>query len=406
MEVSSVFSGRSGWVMGEISKSTASIGALLLWMFLTLGTAQSLGKPQLPSGQRTSPLQDESASVAPQAEDELRQGTALTRKGLFNDAIPHLQAAYGQVSDEYAAGFNLAICYVGNNQFEKAIEILKTLHDKGRSSDVENLLAQAYIGGRRAQEALGSLEKAAAITPQNEKLYLLVADACAARQDFALGLKVVDIGLSHLPESPRLHYERGMLLSQLDQFDRARADFELASKLGQGSDIGYLAAAHEALFEGNVAETLQIARESIGQGFENPTLLTILGEALIRSGVAPTEPAFNEAQAALEEAVSQRPNDAAAQIALGQIYLIGGRVDDAIVHLEKAQQISSGQPSIYANLAKAYQRKGDSQRAKQALATLEGLNRAQAERIRSAPGDRKLSYGGGDIGEAEHADHP
>jgi predicted Zn-dependent protease len=52
------------------------------------------------------------------------------------------------------------------------------------------------------------------------------------------------------------------------------------------------------------------------------------------------------------------------------------------------------QPSIYANLAKAYQRKGDAQRAQEALAKLESLNQAQAERIRSAPGERKMSYAG------------
>jgi len=45
-------------------------------------------------------------------------------------------------------------------------------------------------------------------------------------------------------------------------------------------------------------------------------------------------------------------------------------------------------------LAKAYQRKGDVQLAQEALAKLESLNQAQAERIRSAPGERKMSYGG------------
>jgi predicted Zn-dependent protease len=52
------------------------------------------------------------------------------------------------------------------------------------------------------------------------------------------------------------------------------------------------------------------------------------------------------------------------------------------------------QPSIYAGLAKAYQRQGNSQQAQEALQKLEILNQAQAERIRSAPGERKMSYGG------------
>jgi cytochrome c-type biogenesis protein CcmH/NrfG len=124
--------------------------------------------------------------------------------------------------------------------------------------------------------------------------------------------------------------------------------------------------------------------------------LTILGEALVRSGVAPGEPGFTEAQNALEKAVSARPNDATAQIALGQIDLVTGNVNDAIAHLERARQIEPDQPSVYASLGKAYQRSGDSQRSQQAFAMLEKLNEAQAEKIRSAPGDRKMGYVGGD----------
>jgi len=120
----------------------------------------------------------------------------------------------------------------------------------------------------------------------------------------------------------------------------------------------------------------------------------ILGNALLRSGIVPGQPEFAEAQDALEKSVAQHPNDAASQIALGQIYLMDGRIDDAIAHLETARQMRSDQPSIYASLAKAYQRKGDSQHAQEALAKLQSLNQAQAERIRSAPGERKMSYGG------------
>jgi predicted Zn-dependent protease len=122
--------------------------------------------------------------------------------------------------------------------------------------------------------------------------------------------------------------------------------------------------------------------------------LTILGEALIRSGVSQGQAEFAEAQAALEKAVTQRPNDPASQIALGKLYLTAGRLADAIAHLETARQLEPGRPTIYANLAKAYQRHGDAQQAQDALAVLEKLNREQADRIRSAPGDRKAGYGG------------
>jgi len=358
-------------------------------------------RPQAPS---SSPAQPESATASSvqqaevtQAENELRQGTALTRQGLFSEAIPHLLAARGRVANEYAAGFNLALCYVGSGDSKSAIPILDNLRHQGHeNADVENLLAQAYIGNDQPKEALASLEKAAAISPQNEKLYLYVADACTEHQDYALALKVVAIGLRNLPQSPGLHYERGMVLSHLDEFDRAKADFELVSKLAPGSEIGYVSAAQKALFDGDVSAAVQVAREGVSKGFQGPILLTILGEALLRSGASPGQPEFAEAQAALEKAAAERPNDPSTQIALGRLYLIGGRLTDAIAHLEKARQMQPDRPVVYANLAKAYQRHGDEQAAQQALATLEKLNLARAEQIRNAPGDSKMSYGGGE----------
>jgi predicted Zn-dependent protease len=330
-----------------------------------------------------------------QAREELERGTALTRQGRFKEAISHLLAARGNVTNEYALEFNLSLCYVGMGEYKKAIEVLDTLRRQGHeNADVENLLAQAYIGNGNRSDALAALERGAAISPQNEKLFTFVADACADNQNFELGLKVVEIGLRNLPQSARLHYERGQFLTQLDQFDRARNDLELASKLGQGSEIGYLAAAYENLLGGNIPEAIRIAREGRKRGIQNPALLVILGNALLRSGIVPGQPEFVEAQDALEMSIAQHPNDLASQIALGQVYLLGGRLDDSIAHLEAARQIRPDQPSIYASLAKAYQRKGDPQRAQEALAKLESLNQAQAERIRSASGERKMSYGG------------
>ena len=360
-------------------------------------------KPQASNTSRPAPPQNAPDSMkdeGKQAEDELQKGTALTRQGLFSQAIPHLLAARGHVANEYAASFNLALCYVGSGEFKQAIPILNGLRRQGReNADVENLLAQAYVGNGQATEALASLNQAAAISPQNEKLYLYVADACMENHDYSLALKVVAVGLRNLPQSPRLHYERGMALADLDEFDRAKADFDFASKSAAGSEIGYVSAAQKELFEGNVEGAVQAAREGVSKGFQTPILLTILGEALLRSGASPGQPEFAEAQTDLEKAATERPNDPGTQIALGKLYVSAGRLADAIAHLEKVRQMQPDRPSIYANLAKAYQRHGDEQAAQQALATLEKLNLARADQIRNAPGERKASYGGGETEE-------
>jgi len=358
------------------------------------------GLPQKQSTPRTNIASHaDEASASPQsnttARDELQQGTTLTRQGRFKEAIRHLLAARAELKNDYALEFNLSLCYIGAGESGKAIPILDGLRQQGHeNADVENLLAQAYIGSGQPDAALAAVERAAAVSPKNEKLFAFVADACRDTQDYELGLKVVDVGLRSLPQSARLHYERAVFLSELDQFDRAKADFELASTLGRGSEIGYVAEGHERLLEGNVSDAIRIAREGIRQGNQNPALLVILGKALLLSGIAPGQPEFAEAQYALEKATAVRPRDPGAQIALGQLDLLAGHLDDAIAHLQAARQMRPDQASIYASLAKAYQRKGDLQHAEEALATLESLNKAQADRIRNAPGERKMGYTG------------
>jgi tetratricopeptide (TPR) repeat protein len=335
------------------------------------------------------------SATQPEAESELEKGTALTRIGSFSAAIPHLLAARGKVANNYAASFNLALCYVATDRGKLAIPILDDLRAHGHdSTEVNNLLAQAYVGDSQDEQALDALRHAASLNPLNEKLYSFVADACTAKENYTLGLQVVDFGLKHLPNSARLHFERAMFLSSVDQLDNAKNDFELARSLAPDSEIAFVAAAQEAMFEGNVARAVSAAREGIGKGHENFMLLTLLGEALFRSGITPGQPEFDEARNALEKSVAERSNYLSSQLALGKLYLIAGRIDEATTHLEIARQLNPGNTAIYSNLAIAYRKEGKLPEAQDALATLVKLNQAQAEKIRETPGDRKASYAG------------
>jgi tetratricopeptide (TPR) repeat protein len=349
-------------------------------------TAQTSGDKQ--QSQIKSPVGG--ASSAPTAEEELQTGTELTRQGHFRDAIPHFLAAQGRVSNEYAADFNLALCYFGTDQFDKAIAILTGLSSAANpAAGVYSLLAQAYVGDGQPQHAFAALQRAAAISPGNEKLYLLVADACMDHQNYSLGVKVVNLGIENLPHSGRLFYERGVFQTLLERGDLAAADFAQAAKLAPDTDIAYMAAAQQDSVEGKIPETIAVARQGISTGHENYILLTLLGEALIRSGIAPGQPEFAEGQTALEKSVAEHPDNSRSQIALAKIYLMAGRYDDAITHLETARQLDPANTSVYSHLATAYRQRGQLDQAQKMLAILADLNEAQAAKIRSGPSDHK-----------------
>jgi predicted Zn-dependent protease len=336
-----------------------------------------------PAQQWNPPAQQNEAQS--DAESELETGTQLTRQSRFAEAIPYLLAARGHVSDEYAASFNLALCYVATRQPKLAIPVLEELQrERSSTAAVWNLSAQAYIGDSQSEKAFQALQRAAQLTPNDEKLYLYVADACSATKNNDLGLRVADLGLRNIPRSARLHYERAVFLTALDRLDEGKKDFELASELGRDTDIGYLSSAHEALVEGNIAESIRVARQAIAKQKDNYILLALFADALFRSGVYRGSPGLAEAEHAAEKSIAERPDYAPSRIVLGKLCLMEHRLDDAVAQLESAQKLDPQNPAVYSNLATAYREKGDRRKAREAVEVLARLNQRQVTAIRQA----------------------
>lgn len=363
---------------------------------------QQQGRPESSTPTGMTPPQNgpSGESAFPDPEKQLQTGIRLTRQGRFADAIPYLQAARGRVAngERFAADFDLSLCYVALRQFRKAIPVLRALRKRNpRLVNVENLLAQAYIGAREEQKALDTLRRAAAIDPRDEKLYLFATDACTEGGTYKLGLKVADLGLVQLPHSAQLHYQRGMFLSHLDRADLATKEYRLAEKYAPGQTIAYMGAAQAALLNGDMPGAIKAARQGLHKSPNNYVLLAILGKALVRSGASPGQPEFTEALAAMEKAVTEQPGHAGSQITLGNLYLMAGKLDKAIAHLEKARALDPRSTAVYAHLASAYRRRGNMKKARQMLETLARLNEQKAATYRTGPSNERRGYlsGGG-----------
>jgi len=325
-------------------------------------------------------------AAAQTPEAELLAGVALTNHGHFEQAIPHFLAARGQVPNSYVLEFNLALCYVGTRQFPQAINTLKPLPVNPRTS---NLLVQALIGDHQEQAALKAFSEAAALTPYNESLYVLVSQASLDEGFPDLARHVLDTGLRNLPGSAKLHFQKAVLESQQDDAEAAARDFKEAQSLAPASEIAYIAKAEQASYAGRMEDVIRTTREGIQKGYQHYLLLTLLGEALLRSGATPDSPAeFNEAQAALEKAVAARPSYSSSHITLGRVYLMLGRNADALAQLEAARRLDPRNKAVYPPLAAAYQRCSQPEKGKEALAALAALNQEDAARTRAAEGGR------------------
>src|SRR3982074_2440785 len=104
------------------NSSAIGLGAVVFVVVLAPCYVRSQGAQQTTVSQASE--QGILSTSQAQGERELQTGIALTRKGSSQEAIAHLQAAQGHVAYEYAADFDLALCYVGVGNFKQAIEIL------------------------------------------------------------------------------------------------------------------------------------------------------------------------------------------------------------------------------------------------------------------------------------------
>ena len=317
-------------------------------------------------------------------------GLTLARHDLYQAAIPYFQAVQTRYPDSYDAAFNLGLCYVESKQFPRAIEVLRGIAERGhKTAELDNLLAEAYENNKQTQEAIDALREATRLEPEDESNYVDLATLCTNYEAFDLGMEVIDVGLHYRPQSDKLIFQRGVIHAMRSEFDLAEQDFQLAGKLAPEKNLAYVGMGVSYMQTGNLPGAIRSLRQRIKSKPNDAILQFLLAEALVRSGAVPGEATFTEARAALKKSVKLNPKFPASQISLGKICLKENRVDEALLHLERARALDPKEKTAYSQLALAYRRKGKPDQASAMLATLNRLNDedrrgAGRQRLRSA----------------------
>jgi predicted Zn-dependent protease len=316
--------------------------------------------------------QSEPSELDPQS--QVMVGVALAEFDLNKQAVPYLAAAYTHDPDSYDVGFDLALACVRAKQYASAIATLQELigreHD---SSELENLLAEAFAAQGDTGNASDAYRRAIAFDPSDENNYLDFASFCLENRAFEDGLKVIAMGLHAHPDSARLFFMRGVIEASQDNFDLAENDFEHAAVLNPQHDFGTVGLGALYLERGNSAEALKVTRAQLRQKPDDPSLLYLLGEGLLSSGAAPGQPAFAEAQESLEKSVKLNPALCLPHVSLGSIYLSEERYADAALQFEAARAIDPSENSAYSHLAVAYRHLGQPEKAKEVLSALQRI---------------------------------
>jgi tetratricopeptide (TPR) repeat protein len=317
---------------------------------------------------------------------------ALEDSGLPARAVPLIDSVYSQFPDSYDIAVDRLIIELDAKNLLQAIEGGKKLQLQGHdTAEVENLLAEAYADNSQFQLAFDAYRRAINLAPQDEQNYIDLASLCLSQRSFDAGLKVVDVALLSHPGSERLLFMRGLIHATDGDFEAAEVDFKLSEKGSSQKDLGAIGLGASYLQKGQYDQAINTLRADLHTRPNDPSLLYLLAQSLIRSGAAPGSPAYAEAQAALEKSVRLDPSLCLPHVALGKIYLDEKRLPESVEQLEKARSIDPTERATYSHLAVAYRRLGQVEKANEEVAVLKAMSEQDriAETARMKTASRK-----------------
>ncbi|MGA2888697.1 MAG: tetratricopeptide repeat protein [Terracidiphilus sp.] len=237
------------------------------------------------------------------------------------------------------------------------------------SADKLRLLAAcSYFAGdnERASSAANAME---ALQPHSlEALYWSI------QANEHLALKALAQFQQMEPESSRSYVLLGDIYQQLERFDNAQAEYSKALALAPGDAAAMLGLASAYLANNNQEKAIETARLAIERSPDDPEVNLVMAEAMLGQNQ------FADAEPFLIKALKAKPQMLPRVHALiGKVYAETGRTQDAIDQLKMGAS-SDEDGSLYYQLARLYQKVGDSKDAADALGQMKLIKQKRRER--------------------------
>src|SRR6185437_2711511 len=243
---------------------------------------------------------------------------------------------------------------------ESALSALAPLLKSGTpDAETLELASLAYEATHDTERAVDALRQAILADPKNTSLYLDFANLAADHQSFQVGINVVNDGLALQPQSAPLYFARGMLYSQVSDYDEAQADFETAYRLDPKQSLSAAAQGLMAAQQNDFDGALKSIDEKLAKKPNDPVLLYLKADILTQQGAETGTERFATAMREAKQAVALNPALAPAHAVLSKLYLQGGDNQQAIKESRKALELNpKDQASIY-RLIQALRKTGD-----------------------------------------------
>jgi tetratricopeptide (TPR) repeat protein len=248
------------------------------------------------------------------------------------------------------------------------------------------LAAAAQEDAHDTAQAISLLRQAILMDPKNVNLYLDFAVIAAAHQSNQAGINVVDDGIAQEPDAASLYVARGVLYAQLDQYDKAEADFEKASDLDPNQSLSTAAQGLAAMQKNDLDRALTSIQEKLAKTPDDAALLYLQGDILAQKGAAPGTAEFDSALKSAKKAVALQPGLGPARDVLAKLYLRSADYKAAAAECRAALKIDPADQTAVYRLMQALRKSGDDSEipdlVKRLAALRQQTNKEEQERNR------------------------
>jgi tetratricopeptide (TPR) repeat protein len=271
-------------------------------------------------------------------------GACLAQGGRYDEAIPLFQQALRGAPSMEGIRFNLALAQWKAGQPQEALLTLEPDIAAGKGNSEGLLLAaDIYESTKDTEHAIELLRKAILADPTNVDAYLDFAELSYDHASMQVGIDILNAGMTQLPNEGRLYLARGILYTQLGNFDLATEDFATANRLNPKLTVLGAAEGLVASQQHKSAEALTAFRAAAKAHPNDALTQYLLAEALSQGSSD-----YAEELGAAKLASRLDPSMVAAHDLLATLYLRDGRTSLAIEQSKAALAIDpKDQQAIY-----------------------------------------------------------
>ncbi len=302
--------------------------------------------------------------------------TCFVRLHRPDQAVPLLERVLGQSPGDEHERRLLASLQLMAHQPQDALATLAPLLSTGQSPGALELASAAYEDAHQTEKAVDALRQAIVLDPDQVQLYVDFAALASAHQSFEVGMNVVDDGIELHPNAAPLYFARGVLHVQLAQYDSAQSDFETAYRLDPNQSLSTAALGLADVQQNHLDRALATVEERLARKPNDPILLYLQADILLRQGAEPGTPDFEKAMHSAQRAVSLGPGLGPAHAVLAKLYLQAGSYPRAVAESKRALEIDpTDQSSVY-HLIQALKKSGETSQIPELLQRLAQLRQA------------------------------